>query len=349
MSFTTDIWSSDVSPTKFTGSHTSLAISQAFTDMLDRWKIDRSRVHTVVRDNARNLAKAVTDSNIMSLPCMAHSLQLASIQSQMGLPLKRFKQDVNTRWNSTFYMMESLVEWKPALTAYPADYELPVTLTAQQWTLMESVTTLEQITREISKEDASAADIIPLFETLKRVLSKETDSDHGVKTTTTTKKHYWRQYKSSSGTPLPTICAVSQRSSIRDAMFFDADTKRQTHEMLVGEITKVDTLETEIYHSTKEGSTTSFSAMFSEIVEENGTVTDSASVSAQVSSYLAEPVIPRHESALTYWAANQCRLPVLAQVARKYLSAPCTSVDSERTFSAASNVINEKRNGLSCD
>lgn len=85
-------------------------------------------------------------------------------------------------------MMESLLEQKRELAAYSADYELPVTLNAQQWALMESITTLlslfEQITREISKEDASTADVIPLFETLKRLLSKEADSDHGVKTTT---------------------------------------------------------------------------------------------------------------------------------------------------------------------
>lgn len=72
-------------------------------------------------------------------------------------------------------------------------------------------------------------------------------------------------------------------------------------------------------------------------------------MSMQVASYLAELVIPRHESALTYWAANQGRLPELVQVARKYLSTSCTSVDSERTFSSASNDLNEKRKRLSCD
>uniref|UniRef100_A0A671P1N0 BED-type domain-containing protein n=1 Tax=Sinocyclocheilus anshuiensis TaxID=1608454 RepID=A0A671P1N0_9TELE len=364
MSFTTDIWSSDVSPTsmlsltaqwidcdfklkvllhsqEFTGSHTSLAISQAFTDMLDKWKIDRSRVHAVVRDNARNMAKAMTDSEIMSLPCMAHSLQLAvnegilsqrsvtelasmcrkivghfkhsqlassrlqSIQSQMDLPPKRLKQDVNTRWNSTFYMMQSLLEQKRALAAYAADYELPVTLTAQQWTLME--------------KDASAADIIPLLETLKRLLSKEADSDHGVKTMKKALlEAVQKQFRNTTSNHMCCIATVLD-PRYKDK-FFDADTKQQMHEMIVAEIKKLghpgeDQKKARI--ETRESITASFSAIFNEIVQENGTVAENASVSTQVASYLAEPVIPRHESALTYWAANQGRLPELAQVARK--------------------------------
>ncbi|KAI5100194.1 hypothetical protein C0J45_9180 [Silurus meridionalis] len=36
-------------------------------------------------------------------------------------------------------------------------------------------------------------------------------------------------------------------------------------------------------------------------------------------------------------------------LARKYLSAPCTSTDSERLFSAAAHVLYVKRNRLHCD
>ena len=134
--------------------------------MFGTWKIDKTRVHAVVRDNARNMTKAMMDSGLASFGCMAHTLQLAihdgafsqrsltdvvaicrkivghfkhsplaysrlqAVQVQLGMKPKRLQQDVSTRWNSTFYMMESLLEQKRALATYAADYDLPATLCA---------------------------------------------------------------------------------------------------------------------------------------------------------------------------------------------------------------------------
>ena len=171
ISFTTDIWSSDVSPTsmlsmtaqwvdenfqlkrvvlqcqEFKGSHTSAAIKDAFSSMFERWGIDRTRVHAVVSDNARNMIKAMDDSDLRGIRCVAHTLQLAvnegvlsqrsivdivstgrkivghfkhsplayprlqAIQEQFGMYPKRFQQDVSTRWNSTFYMLQRRDAW----------------------------------------------------------------------------------------------------------------------------------------------------------------------------------------------------------------------------------------------
>ena len=36
----------------------------------------KAKVHIVVTDNARNMAKAVVEFGVLSLPCMAHTLQL---------------------------------------------------------------------------------------------------------------------------------------------------------------------------------------------------------------------------------------------------------------------------------
>ncbi|KAJ8359249.1 hypothetical protein SKAU_G00157740 [Synaphobranchus kaupii] len=68
----------------------------------------------------------------------------------------------------------------------------------------------------------------------------------------------------------------------------------------------------------------------------------SSQTEVQIQGYLSESPIPRTESPMEYWRSNKSRFPTLAQLARKYLSAPCTSVDSERLFSAAAHVVDEK-------
>ncbi len=100
LSFTTDIWTSSVCPMSllsltaqwidkefvrhqvtlhaksFQGSHTSQTIAGAFDSMLQTWNNPKTSVHAVLRDNARNMIKAMSDAELPSLPCTAHTLQL---------------------------------------------------------------------------------------------------------------------------------------------------------------------------------------------------------------------------------------------------------------------------------
>ncbi|KAL2096795.1 hypothetical protein ACEWY4_006009 [Coilia grayii] len=173
-------------------------------------------------------------------------------------------QNVATRWNSTFYMMKSLLENKHALAVFATEHALPAraSLTVHQWGLTEKLVTLlapfEELTKQISSHSSSTADVIPSVVALKRLLSKETEADSGVRTT---------------------------KSALLEA----------------------------------------------------------------VHGYLSEPPIPRDQDPLHYWASNHARYPDLALAARKYLSAPPTSVDSKRLFSAASDVVDDKRNRILSD
>ncbi|KAL1249064.1 hypothetical protein QQF64_022382 [Cirrhinus molitorella] len=98
ISFTTDIWTSSVCPMSllsltaqwidkvftvhhitlqvkpFRCSHTSQAIANIFEDMLQIWGIPKSSIHVVLRDNAKNMIKAMADAGLPSLSCAAHTL-----------------------------------------------------------------------------------------------------------------------------------------------------------------------------------------------------------------------------------------------------------------------------------
>lgn len=74
--------------------------------------------------------------------------------------------------------------------AYAADFELPATLTAIQWGILENIVTLlapfEQLTRDISSAEASAADVIPAVVALTQLLGRPGDTVRGVQTVKST-------------------------------------------------------------------------------------------------------------------------------------------------------------------
>ena len=106
------------------------------------------------------------------------------VQEQLDLPKHCLFQDVSTRWNSSFYMLQRLLEQKRAITVASTECEsTPKELRAQQWTLAEKIVKMlvvfDEATREASGDYASSAIIIPIINTLKVALSTDED-DSGV-------------------------------------------------------------------------------------------------------------------------------------------------------------------------
>ena len=52
--------------------------------------------------------------------------KLNEFQNNLGLPLHKLKQGEPTRWNSSLYMIQSVVEQKMAIAMYGADRSIPV-------------------------------------------------------------------------------------------------------------------------------------------------------------------------------------------------------------------------------
>ena len=85
--------------------------------------------------------------------------------------------------------------------------------------------------------------------------------------------------------------------------------------------------------------------LFDEIVEDNnleGAVVIQ-SVVGVVDDYLHEPVLLRKSNPHLYWKEKQLVWPILAKMARKYLSIPPALVPSERLFSKTGQIARQKK------
>lgn len=203
----------------FNESHTGINISNTISSCLQSWEVAEKLTY-IVRDNAANYVAALRHGGFPNFGCMAHTLQLVihdgvliqrgvqqllgtarkivghykhsntayhilkRFQEQLSIPQHTLIQDQATRWNSSFYMLQRLVEQKVAiLAAGGAESNCNYELRAEQWSLAEKVVHLlkpfEEATMELSREDASVSLVIPIVLSLKRFLSSVESSPHG--------------------------------------------------------------------------------------------------------------------------------------------------------------------------
>ena len=100
--------------------------------------------------------------------------KLRAIQSTMpDCPKRKLIQYVQTRWNSTYYMLRSIADQETALAAYErsAGSNLPVAVPqAYQFRFMRQLVTLleplEEITRKVCSARAHAGDVIPCLKAI---------------------------------------------------------------------------------------------------------------------------------------------------------------------------------------
>lgn len=71
------------------------------------------------------------------------------------------------------------------------------------------------------------------------------------------------------------------------------------------------------------------------------------SIEDEIQLYMSKELINRNEDSCEWWNKNALLFPTLKKLALKYLSAPASSIYSERLFSEASQVCDRKRSSLS--
>ena len=131
-------------------SHTSENISAVLREVMDEWKLS-DKIHCATTDSASNIKRAIRMNKWNHLACFAHTLNLIVTdaikhdedlaeliqkvknivsyfhksskatdnlkinQNRLNIPNHKLIQQVDTRWNSVYYMLERYLEQEEAI------------------------------------------------------------------------------------------------------------------------------------------------------------------------------------------------------------------------------------------
>ncbi|CAL1528105.1 unnamed protein product, partial [Lymnaea stagnalis] len=402
--------------------HTADVISTTLSSLMDKWKILSARRGLMLRDNAAAMGKATSLMKIEAQPCFIHTIQLTvndglkqqrtvvdclavargmvshfrhSTSATSALdqfqrdcrvpPGKELRviQDVPTRWNSSFYMLERLLVLKNALILYAADVESFKCFTPHQWSIAQKIVftlkPFQEKTIEASSDNCTVGMIIPSVTSLIKFLEKGTDhfrdDVRGVGSMrefmVSCLKRRFSDIEMSKYCVLATLLTPTYKLCC-----FSETGKKRAERWLVEEALKVSL--TSSVKGTVPSSSTSTSttvelepaadddweaAIWSELTQGYETTSTSSTSTTNISavkeiikgeftkytSSALEAKTKPPEDPCIWWLQNAPIYPTMALVARKVLASPASSVYSERMFSTAGNIVSDLRSRLDPD
>ncbi|XP_072392331.1 zinc finger BED domain-containing protein 4-like [Diabrotica undecimpunctata] len=384
--------------------HTSGNLSKELQRIVEAWGI-KNKILLAVSDNANNIKNAIIFKlNWNHFGCMAHTLnlivkdglknklieeilckvktivthfrksytaneRLLSYQRNLGkIPLKLLN-DVPTRWNSTFYMLERFLELEEAIKSSVAliDKELPI-MNVADWQNIKHLCSIlkpfENATKIISGElYYTASLVIPMSNGLIDVyknlikkyfsqlinevlrtfltgLSERLGSVEKNKTLITStfldprfKTFGFSEINSGENAKQCIISAVSEKyaEELRKKNISETDLCPETKSTI-----STDSDEFSIWSSFDKSVT---------VAQPRGTSKSRAII--EVQRFLEDEILPRNENPLNWWREHKYHYPTLSIIAQEKLCALASSVPCERLFSKAGQVLNERRTRLS--
>ncbi|KAK0156243.1 Zinc finger BED domain-containing protein 1 [Merluccius polli] len=199
----------------FPDKHTAVNLAAVITSLMEEWGIG-AKVTCLVTDGAANMLACGRTLRLRHAICVAHTLnlivkkcldltpvlssirtkarrlvgyfrsstsakeKLAVIQEQMGKPTLKLIQEVETRWNSTFQMLQRLVDQREPVGAALSglDSDIPV-LTSEEYAnitgCLSILAPFHEATVELSEEKrVSCSKVIPLLKMIETLLHEET-------------------------------------------------------------------------------------------------------------------------------------------------------------------------------
>lgn len=299
---------------------------------------------------------------------------LKKIQTALNLPLHKLVMEVTTRWNSTLHMLQRIDEQMAAIATYSVGKSTVADFSTSDQNLLKVLIRMleifDEMTNEVSKSTTSASFLIPLKKILLKYLTEVSPTGSGLtllhdKLMTATEM----RFKNFEDNPLlATATALDPRFKLN---FFESPL--QTKELVFQTIESMLDADTdEAFHaeiltlsvspspaqSLNDGASSLSSPPRKKTHFENmhslfqTAALDANDIQAKT-IHTVRPVLetffearlePANCDPLVFWTQSNPDLPVkLKTVVRKLFAIPATSVASERMFSTAGYIFNDKR------
>lgn len=257
--------------------------------------------------------------------------EFKKIQCNFGEKSLKLIEDVPTRWNSTFAMLERALKLQDAIDQVILELpEFADTRPINWQQLRDTVKFLgpfDELTTKLSGEKYPSISIVMATNrTLMRHLNSEEWADGAIKQAATAFKIKLEEYEGYLDQPIAVMAAVLDPRLKLDC--FDSAAHRFAKEMLNKHIGDIN------IEQTSAASSSFFSSIFVQ------------AESDEVEAYIRDPRSTADCDVSLFWASNADRFPKLSRLAKTILNIQATSVACERANSRAGLVDTPQRSRL---
>ncbi|XP_029102939.1 zinc finger BED domain-containing protein 4 [Scleropages formosus] len=279
--------------------------------------------------------------------------KLVELQKVYGLPENPLLQDIPSKWKTSLYMLERLLEQKKAIDEMSVECGFREMISCDQWEVLHSVCSalkpFEVACREMSNRTATLGQVIPLIHILNRKIDMLFDETVGIDNMVKSLKEAMASRMSSILCDPRYMWATMLDPRYKTSLFTEEEAQ-QCKQDLIQELeaslsTSAETKglpsngcsEVPDPASNRDlGNNDNFWALMDNIRNKIKKEEQPKSSELAVLEYLEEDILDQSCDPLEYWNLKKFLWPVLAKVAVRYVGCPPSTVPAEMLFNTTS-------------
>nr|XP_060512050.1 zinc finger BED domain-containing protein 4 [Panthera onca]XP_060512052.1 zinc finger BED domain-containing protein 4 [Panthera onca]XP_060512053.1 zinc finger BED domain-containing protein 4 [Panthera onca] len=269
--------------------------------------------------------------------------KLAELQKEYALPQRHLIQDVPSRWNTSFHMLERLIEQKRAINEMSVECNFRELISCDQWEVMQSVChalkPFDAASREMSAHASTLGQVIPMIHILNRKIEMLFEETMGIDTMLKSLKEAMVS-RLAATLHDPRYVFATLLDPRYKASLFSEEEATQYKQDLIRELEELNSTSEDapVSNGCHPGSPSRDSVGEEDLwslvakMTRKGPKEKTKVPEDMVLAYLEEEVLEHSCDPLTYWSLKRSAWPGLSALAVRFLGCPPSIVPSERLF-----------------